>query len=497
MAGKGSRARLRSEKFRGLYQDGDGFGSGLDYAWEGENFDCQGGGLAPFTGGEMLPGSVDAPIGTLAGLYRRYHCPQGEDALLLVAAAGTKLYARAANEDTWQEIASGLASDRFDFVSYEVNGYYLKDGVRRARAAEGAVWVDADAPIDVLLITNSRDGMYCVYGDTRQAAPVTIQPAGGAEVRFGVLARHAERIWGSGIEGDPDKLMYSAPYDPFDWDADPENPEDGAGDILQPSWDGDSFVALRPMGAQLLAVKKRRVWRILGADPSQYVMKEQYGGGAICENSLVVYGSEAFMLSREGLIRYDGAAAEPFGNDRVRRVLGRIRWDAAQNACAAMRGEVYCLALPLDNSAANNAILEYNTRTGAFCLRAGVGVRSFLETEGDLLYTGQTQGRVYRLSGGATLPLRWVSPWLDLDSPGCVKRRFEIRLCADRSAIVTVCVRTEKGVWSQDMNLVAGRPARLALQGRGRRFRLELRSAAGQAYALMGGLQAECDLDWD
>ena len=497
MAGTGSRAYLRSGAFKGLYQDGDGFGEGLEYAWEGENFDCEGGGLRPFPRGEALPGAVGEPIGTLAGLYRRYHRNEGEDPLLLVAAAGSSLYARDAGESQWQRIATGIIKDSFDFVSYEVNGYYEKAGERYAQSVDGAVWVDAEAPIDVLLLTNSRDGMICVYGDTRQAARVTIRPGGGGEVRFGVLARHAERIWGSGIEGDPDKLMYSAPYDPFNWEADEDNPEDGAGDILQPSWDGDSFVALRPMGAQLLAVKKRRVWRILGTDPSQYVMKEQYGGGAICENSLVVHGSEAYMLSRDGLVRYDGATAEIFGRGQVKRVLGRIHWDAADGACAAMRGDIYCLAVPLDESPVNNAVLEYDTKRGVFCLRVGVYVKSFLETEGKLLFTSGLEGKVYALSGGDTLAMRWVSRWQTADGPGSVKRRFTVRICADRSASVTVGVRTERGMWQRTMELTAGRPARLALQARGRRFRLEVRSAAQSEFALMGGIQVECDLDRD
>jgi len=55
--------------------------------------------------------------------------------------------------------------------------------------------------------------------------------------KFGVITRHAERIWGSGIPSDPDMLVYSAPYDPLDWTANVEQPQDGAGDILQPSWD--------------------------------------------------------------------------------------------------------------------------------------------------------------------------------------------------------------------------------------------------------------------
>ena len=70
-------------------------------------------------------------------------------------------------------------------------------------------------------------------------------------------------------------------------------------------------------------------------------------------------------------------------------------------------------------------------------------------------------------SGGDTLAMRWVSRWQTADGPGSVKRRFTVRICADRSASVTVGVRTERGMWQRTMELTAGRPARLALQARG------------------------------
>ncbi len=98
-----------------------------------------------------------------------------------------------------------------------------------------------EAPIDVLLLTNAEDGMLCVYGNSLEVKAVPIMP-GGTELRFNVMARHAERIWVTGNPDDPDKLMYSAPYDPFNWIQNDEEPADGAGDVLHPSWDGDSFV---------------------------------------------------------------------------------------------------------------------------------------------------------------------------------------------------------------------------------------------------------------
>lgn len=154
--------------------------------------------------------------------------------------------------------------------------------------------------MDVLLLSNAQDGMVCVRGDDMSVTRVETPR------KFGVIARYAERIWGGAIEDDPDMLVYSAPFDPFDWSANVEIPEDGAGDILQPSWDGDSFTALMPFGSQLIALKRERVWRILGTDPGEYAFKEQYGGGAAFAGTVAVEGERMLMLGREGLLQYDG-----------------------------------------------------------------------------------------------------------------------------------------------------------------------------------------------
>ncbi|MEI3405770.1 MAG: hypothetical protein V8Q79_04135 [Christensenellales bacterium] len=54
--------------------------------------------------------------------------------------------------------------------------------------------------------------MIAVYGnDLRvEKKALTIGDA-YSEVKFAVLGRHAERIWGTGAEGYPDSVFYSRP----------------------------------------------------------------------------------------------------------------------------------------------------------------------------------------------------------------------------------------------------------------------------------------------
>ena len=217
--------------------------------------------------------------------------------------------------------------------------------------------------------------MICVRGDTMTASLVQTPK------KFGVITRYAERIWGGAITGDPDLLAYSAPFDPFDWSQNDDAPEDGAGDVMQPSWDGDSFTALTPFGDQLVALKRTRVWRILGTNPGEYAFKEQYGGGAPFSATVAVDGMRILMLGRQGVLCYDGESVIPFQQTFAKGVFARMNRSALDNAVACMWRNTYYLALPLDEATANNAVLMYNTEEQTWLLRDDVSVESFLPTE--------------------------------------------------------------------------------------------------------------------
>lgn len=463
--------------FAGINQTGDGANMSMRYATDAENCDVTGGALSPMREGFPLAQTIASPIGTLARLHRRWHTQEDEKDLL-VAIAGGRVWTKLLDHtDEWASRFGGLSTDVCDFVAYEVN-----------RAG-------STAPTDVLLFTNAVDGMYCLYGDDLTVAPVTTPK------KFGVLARHADRIWGAGITGDPDMLVYSAPFDPFNWTQNTGIPEDGAGDIQQPSWDGDSFLALRPFGSQLLAFKKNTIWRILGTNPGEYVMKEQYGMGAISENTIVVNGAQAFMLGYRGIMRYDGASTLPYQQSAVRRIMERRSPTAMSAACAVMRDNTYCLALPLDGSTVNNAVLEYNLTEQTFSLRTGIYPESFLGFEDRVFYTtSTTPGTVYEMGKGEVLPLTWASGYQDLGAKDVVKSSFTVYLrpSSDSANVpLTVRIRTEKKVKEKTLTLAPGKAKRISLAVSGRYFRLELASSAASLWTLSGGIQIHCELDPD
>ncbi len=482
-------------QFGGLMQDGDGRNLDMRYAVDAINCDTTGGSLAPMKKGVQLAGDLPAPIGTLAVLYRRFHSVEAEKQVL-IAAAGSSLYYRLMTDETWTEIYDQLTNDNLDYVAYEVN--------------------EESATIDVLLMTNADDGMICVYGDDLTVTAVT------TPYKFGILTRHAERIWGSGIEDYPDKLVYSGAYDPFNWTVDTQEeldvPEDAPGEILQPSWDGDSFVALRTFGDQLLAFKKTRVWRILGTDPGTYIMKEQYGGGTIEENSVVVFGSYAYMLSYNGLMRYDGADVIPFRQQAIKDVVGRINAPYINKAYAAMWGVKYCVAVPVDESTINNAIIVYDTVEHTFNVIEDVNVKAFLAADGVLYYTtDDTPGTVWQMGEGDSLPVTWISGYQDTGRKNAVKSAFIVYLTVHVDTIpdvtpegggdpipqeqgfdMDVTIRTEKKEKKKTFTVLPGdKMKRLNISNSGRWFQIELNTETTLDWRLLGGVQIDMELDHD
>lgn len=515
-------ASINIPSFAGINQSGDGYNQSLRYARAMENVNVTGGSFQPMREGLRIAQTLDKPIGTLAYLHRRYTAGDNPRTLLVAISDG-KVYTKALDQDDdWVQRHSGLTNNDCDWVTYEANEYPVYSSSKAYSLGERCTYSDAaykcttaigtggeawdsshwaslsqENPVDVLLFTNANDGMFCLYGDDLSVVPVATPK------KFGVIARFNERIWGTGIITDPDSLMYSVPYNPFDWTANAEIPEDGAGEIMQPSWDGDSFVALRQYGAYLLAIKRNAIWRIYGTNPGEFVMQQQYGGGTIEENTVAISDDYLYMLNAKGVLRFDGTSAVPFHQDAIKDLMEqKVNLNALQKACAAMRNGVYCLALPVNGSEFCNAILEYNTREYTFSLRTNITVDAFLQMDERLFYTSAIEpGRVIELRDdiGTSLPCVWESGYQDMGLKSSTKSAFLLYLSAEAetSFELYLTIRTEKKVKEKIITIKPGKTMRIHLNNQGRYFRLEIKSYTAVPYIITGGIKIDLELDPD
>ena len=478
-------ATLKIPEFKGLLQYGDGVNGDPRYSTDAVNMETYGGVLQPCAACTPMTPELDQPIETLARLHRRWYVGD-ESRDILIAASGGKLYSALPTDTEWVEIGSGYQRNVWSWVTYEIN-------------PEGS-----EAPVDVLLLSNALDGMVMVRGDDLSVSAVETPK------KFGVIERYAERIWGAAIDDDPDMLVYSAPYDPTNWSVNTEIPSDGAGDVMQPSWDGDSFTALRSFGSQLIAFKKQRVWRILGTDPGEYVFKEQFGGGAPYASTIAVDAERILMLGKDGVVQYDGLTVGPFQQEIVRDVYRRMNVSALEQATACLWRNEYLCALPIDGSTINNAVLIYNMVDGTWLLRNDVKVESFLPTDDALYFTSSTTpGKLWRwgensweTGAAAAATCKWVSPWTDLGRRDIGKSGFEVYLLCEAAEPVAlkISMETEKKIKTKEYRVqpAAGNheQKKLRFGGNGRRFRLIIESTGG-VWRMLGGVLILMETDPD
>lgn len=492
--------------FKGLKQD-DEIASDTRYAYDAENVETIRGVLQPMAAPSVLSYEFSAKIETLAKFHRRWYSGTGSKDWIVVAADGKLYYKQASDTGSFTQLpypssVTSFQSNVWSCVTYEINP------------------AGSSAPVDVLLMSNSLDGMIIVtppYTATVSQADWTVSSVDTKSKKFGVIERYAERIWGGAIPEDPDMLMYSRPYDPTNWNdaGTGEEPEDGAGDIQQPSWDGDQFTALKSFGSQLIAFKKHRVWRILGTDPGEYTFKEQYGGGAPYAGTIAVDTERILMVETDGISVYDGLSVTPFGRNFIERVWKRVNKAYMDQMCAVLFKNRYYLAAPIDGATANNALIVYDVEESTFLLYTDIHIESLMATEDTLYATSSTlPGKILVInhdsweSGTAsTKPTKWVTPWMDFLRKSIAKGGYEIYFSPEvRNYPVTFrfSIQTEKKIKTKVVTIQPtidrAKQKRVRFGGTSRKFRLiieTLNNVSGSTWRLVGGIQMVVEIDPD
>lgn len=475
---------------KGIYQAAGDTNISTDYAYRAHNIRTERGLLATSYGTTRALPALGEPIETLTRFYRR---TRPDDADVFVAGAGGKLYTYTMGTEGWIVRGEGYASNKWSYVTYEA--------------------VENGETVDILILSNPLDGMVTIFGSDLRAEEKSLTIGEDyADVKFAVLGRYAERIFGTGAPGYPDSVFYSRPYDPFNWTDVPETPELGGGVINQPTWDGDSFMALETFGGYLLAIKNRTVFEIRGTDPSSFTITQAFGtDGPIEARTIQTDMQTMFFLAQSGIGMYDGATLRLLSRDALYETM-RMRMDNAQAlATAAMNDHVYYLALavrddPVDYVTENNIVVEFDTERGTFMLRRGMRVKDLYALGGKMYFT-QADAPYEVLnysdesaSGYLGMPMEslWQTPWLDLGK-AYMKRDFVLRFTAEadeNDMPVELTVITDRKEKTKTVILQKQRKDyRVKIQTSGVRVMLRIRSNRAAGWRIFGGVQIEYSLD--
>ncbi len=516
-------------EFLGLNQSDNSLNGDVRFASEAENVETPDGVLQPQAALTAMTGSFQNRIETLAAFHRRWYAGSGGKDWMVICVAGLIYVKQIDGPDDWYQVPmpaniSAFTTSVWSWATYEIT--------------EGGVIVD------VLLMSNADDGMIMIIPPDRPTnwtdlldqtwttvgagtwqdaySPAwTIRTVDTGDYKFGVIERYAERIWGGAVAGEPDMLVYSAPYNPTDWEADPDIPEDGAGAIKQPSWDGASFTALKAFGNRLLAFKQNRIWSVAGTSPDEYTFYEQYGGGSPYAGTVAVDVERVLMAEKDGMSVYDGQGVSEYARDYVKELWRTINAEAMDQMCAAIWQNKYYLAFPADGSDVNNRLLIYDLKAGTILLYTDIYIESLLSTDyGLYCTTSSTPGKMYQVNydswvtGAASgAACRWVSPWMDFGYKRIVKGGFDLYFVPevqDDDVDITFSIQTEKKTKTKTYTVSALTTAeeaagkkqkgkRLHFSGTGRRFRVIVEVAEGVTapWRLLGGLQLVVETDPD
>ena len=476
---------------KGIYQAAGDTNVATDYAYRAVNMRTERGLMATSYGISRAFPSIGEPIGTLTRFYRRN---RPDDPDVFVAAAAGAIYTYTMGTEGWVKRAEGFKSDSWSSVTYET----AEDG----------------ETVDILILSNAKDGMIVVFGsDLRVESRELAIGSDYAAVKFAVLGRYAERIWGAGDEHHPDSIFYSRPYDPFDWTGDSETPTLGGGMIQQPTWDGEAFISVTPFGGYLLAIKPSTVFEIRGTDPGSFTITEAYGtDGPVSARTVAADRTNLYYLSKNGMGRYDGSSLSLLSRDALYETMRMRAPDIADKATACVCDHVYYLALGVRDSEGdvvleNNAVIEYDTERGTFMLRRGMRVKDFYALGGKVYYTQAEAPYDVMLyddenaRGILDQPMEclWETAWLDLGKK-YVKRDFSLRFTAEAdedNLPVDITIATERREKTKTVILSRERrDYRVRIQNAGKRVRLRIaagRRAAG--FRIFGGVQVDFSMD--
>lgn len=472
--------------FRGLDQSQGAMNTDIRTSMDMVNFIIAEGTMRSAPGATRWGPPLPDGTGITTIMEAAYHRDDGTAEFRLIAGSGGNLYQLM--DGAWQLLGSGYASDEWDSINYRKNT---------------EEWH---------MITNGVDPVLYGTRDGTNYQPVEGVPAAGKYITLS-----DERLWLGGVSGDQEMVYWSWDNDPNNWGVDAENPEQGGGFIKISTYDGTRVRAVKALMNDVVIFKDRSMHRITGSYPGEYVMVDVYGStGPISENTIVSTGSYVYFLCADGLCVYNGMSVQPMalssGDNRLELLAARINRQAAERAASVIHKNVMYVAMPIDGSDVNNAVLLYDMSEKIYTLITDYRVDSWLVYHGDgadkLLFA--RGGNIMEMTGdtndGETVDARWISPWFDSGTKSAKKSSGRLYMSVEgRSLIegerpkIRITMESEKKAKAKEIEikrdgLTVIRPR---VKVRGRMMRLKIETVDGMRLTIHQGMQIKVESDED
>lgn len=305
---------------------------------------------------------------------------------------------------------------------------------------------------------------------------------GGGPPVASLVELHNERLFMAGNPNNPDRVYYSASFNPESWNAEMES-----GYIDLPSWDGGRIKEIKSLFGDLVVFKDYGLYRIYGTYPGEFgVEKISSNVGCINREAVAFNGEICYFLNHQGLCAYNGMSARLLDNKRLKAIFDMVDFSRIDEArLYNYSGKLYML-LPM---AREDWIIEYDYEEGTIVRKKGFGVKQFFsDKEG--MYIVDGDGFVCQYDVGAdfdgnAIECRWKSRDYDLGAKGEMKNVLSLDMSAKGSGSIKVRVTTDRENFEKEFPLTESYSYyRLPIRARGRMFTVELENVNGSSFEL-------------
>lgn len=214
-------------------------------------------------------------------------------------------------------------------------------------------------------------------------------------------------LWVAGLESDPHGIRWSAPGTAYKvW------PLISRESVAES--DNSIVRAIYGFGENMLVWKDDSMWQMVFNGYNAFGLADFVpirvpgGRGCISQSSIVEIDGWLYWLAKDGVYRFNGTKVEPVFKDRIQSVFGRI--NPARRAFAVgvdwPQFNVYLLAVALDGSTNNNAVLVYDYNRKAWWIWDDIQAQAWISDKdaanNAILYFMNASGHIFQMGAGLT-----------------------------------------------------------------------------------------------